>query len=170
MSIITLWDRQGRDTRSQRQESSRKSQNLSSIRPRSSDSKPGAHYITSICAMIWKLSKKRPSAYHSGLGIPPQGVIPTYPHTLDCLLTVFGRPESIPSEALPSPIGYSLLKQLKEVPPLSFHQWACEQMNQLDACALPGISISTKKRTKWKCLGVIHWALALWCYRIILAN
>lgn len=84
--------------------------------------KPGAHYITSICAMVWKWSKRRPSAHHSGLGISLQGVIPTYPHIPDCLLTLFGCPAPIPSEALPSPIGDSLLEQLKEAPTLSFHR------------------------------------------------
>lgn len=169
VSIITLWDRQDRDSRTQeRQESCKKSQNLSNVRSRSSDSKPGAHFITSICAMIWK--SLRWSAHHAGLGISLRGVTPTYPATLDCVLAVLGCSASIPSEALSSPTGYCLLKQLKEVTSLSFHWWAWEQMNQLDAWSLPGISISTKNRTKGKWLGLIHWALALWCYKIIPAS
>ena len=65
------------------------------MRPRSSDSKPGAHYNASICAVLWKWSKRRWSSHHLGLETDLQEVTPTYSHTLDYLLAVLGYPASI---------------------------------------------------------------------------
>lgn len=147
MSIITLWDRQDRDTGSQRPQSCKKSQNLSSMRPWSSDSKPGAHYVTSICAMVWTWSKRRLSAHHSGLGVSLQGIIPTYPHSPGLFAHCFWLPSIYPFRSPSFPHGIeslgTVIRSAHSLLP-SVSIWANESIG----CLLPSSNLNFNEKKK----------------------